>query len=304
MYTVDQITQQIYAIAKSWALSDLCAHSLVTSLTHAEITGYPGHGLRLLGIYQEKIQKGSINVQPLMSTDYIAHNHCILDADQSIGARAADEASDLSVDMAKTHGSSMVFVKNSNHFGRSACWSEKIAQHDLVSLIFSNSPRSRISAPGHTKAVFGNNLLSFAAGEFSFDMGCAVMSTGNLTNSLGEDARNQTLDPMAAHKGIGLSMMIEIITAILIGKCANLPDSVNRNVSHLFLTVDPVIINPDFFGSLERYLDEIKRLEIRVPGEMSRQRAESCKEIEISDSTISMIFNLCQLNETAFLLDK
>ena len=95
--------------------SEVCANAII----NAELVGAPSHGLSRLKMYCERISKKVINPRPKITVKNISKSISIIDADNSIGFVAADEAINKTIQNAKKTGIGLVAVKNSGHYGLS-----------------------------------------------------------------------------------------------------------------------------------------------------------------------------------------
>ena len=93
----------------------ICANAII----NAELVGAPSHGLSRLKMYCERISKKVINPRPKITVKNISKSISIIDADNSIGFVAADEAIKKTIQNAKKTGIGLVAVKNSGHYGLS-----------------------------------------------------------------------------------------------------------------------------------------------------------------------------------------
>ncbi len=102
-------------------------HSIVcaNAIMNAELVGAPSHGLSRLKMYCERISKRVINPRPKITVKNISKSISIIDADNSIGFVAADEAIKKTIQNAKKTGIGLVAVKNSGHYGLSGYYVEQ-----------------------------------------------------------------------------------------------------------------------------------------------------------------------------------
>ena len=80
--------------------SEVCANAII----NAELVGAPSHGLSRLKMYCERISKKVINPRPKITVKNISKSISIIDADNSIGFVAADEAIKKTIQNAKKQG--------------------------------------------------------------------------------------------------------------------------------------------------------------------------------------------------------
>ncbi len=137
-------------------------HSIVcaNAIMNAELVGAPSHGLSRLKMYCERISKKVINPRPKITVKNISKSISIIDADNSIGFVAADEAIKKTIQNAKKTGIGLVAVKNSGHYGLSGYYVEQAVKKNLITFAFTNAPPA-IAPFGGKKSVFGTNPICF-----------------------------------------------------------------------------------------------------------------------------------------------
>lgn len=171
--------------------------------------------------------------------------------------------------MKKAHetGVSFVTIRNSGHFGACGVYAVEAAQHGYFALVFSNTPPN-MSIPGTKGATCGNSPIAFAApsadGKPVF-MDFALSATagtrvlryrddgkpipeGWIVDANGvpstDYSKPYVLAPMAAHKGYCLSVMVEIMAAILSGGSILheqelwIPPAAVARTGHCFVLID------------------------------------------------------------------
>ena len=136
--------------------SEVCANAII----NAELVGAPSHGLSRLKMYCERISKKVINPRPKITVKNISKSISIIDADNSIGFVAADEAIKKTIQNAKKTGIGLVAVKNSGHYGLSGYYVEQAVKKNLITFAFTNAPPA-IAPFGGKKSVFGTNPICF-----------------------------------------------------------------------------------------------------------------------------------------------
>ncbi len=218
------------------------AELVANSLVEADLRGIYSHGVVRLWLYERRLRAGLIRPNPAMqftrtgpATAMLAGGH---GAGQVIGTRAMTEA----IALAREAGVGCVAVTESNHFGIAAYYTMQALPHDMIGFAVCHS--DRLVAPyGAAEPFFGTNPLSVAipAGEedpFVLDMATSVGPIGKVTSAqaAGHDIPagwaidadgNPTTDPAAAlngsllpigtYKGYGISMVVEVLSALLGG---------------------------------------------------------------------------------------
>lgn len=215
-------------------------------LWHASMRGVDSHGIRLLPHYIQGVRHGRINPAPDMTFTKTMASTGILDADDGLGHAAGMRAIGHAMELADETGMGMVSVKRSSHCGAMAYFALEACQRDMIGMAFTHAT-ARVMTPGGKRPFFGNNPICFAAPmqdeePFCYD-GATTKTTFNEVKSYGEQGRplppglvadkdgEFTLDPAEAdqlapigdYKGFGLSMVVDILCAMLSGMPAG-PD--------------------------------------------------------------------------------
>ena len=220
------------AIAKRWAEIQV----------ETSLLGIDTHGIRMLDRYVKHIQGGGIDLSAEAAVLRDEDACVALDARGGLGHIAADRATAVAVDKAKQHGISCVTLRNGNHVGACAIYVRQVAAADCIGICGAAS-RAGVAPWGGKAALLGINPLAIAAPvengpPFMIDMATTVVAMGKVTKAgdLGQsipegwaldadgnpttnpkEARGGTLLPIGAHKGYGLAMAMEMLTAVLGG---------------------------------------------------------------------------------------
>jgi LDH2 family malate/lactate/ureidoglycolate dehydrogenase len=182
------------------------------------------------------------------------------------------------VSMAGEHGFGVCSIRNSNHFGIAGYYAEMAARKDMIGVAMTNTAALGVPTFAR-KAMFGTNPVAFAAPSldgkiFSLDMAATTVTRGKVEVyerekkplppgwAVGTDGR-VTLDPAGlledmlyqrgggllplggegeqsgGHKGYGLAVMVDILTALCSGGSfgENVRDSeqTSARVCHFFM---------------------------------------------------------------------
>jgi len=209
-------------------------------LVHASLRGVDSHGIRLFPHYLAALKGGRINGQPKFLFDKTSPSTGILDADDAFGHSAGLKAVSKVVSMAKKSGMGSVSVKRSTHFGAASFFGLEMAKHDMLGFSFTNSD-PLIPPTRGTNPYLGNNPICFTTPCADEDPICLDMATSMITFNkvlrmrenketapagVGFDVNGYdttdpnkivSLAPAGGYKGYGLSLMVEILCALLSG---------------------------------------------------------------------------------------
>jgi len=218
------------------------AELTAASLVYANLRGIDTHGVTRLDTYVRKLEGGVVNKQPRIEVIKDKGATVLIDGDDGMGQVVADRAMKIAIARAAETGIALVGAVNSGHIGALAFWSTKALPHNMIG--FSTSNGTAIVAPwGGRKPRFANQPIAIAAptgGDFPLvlDMALTLTSRGKISlaaknnQSIPKDWATDehgrpTEDPNEAlkggllaiggYKGADLAIMIEVLTAVLLG---------------------------------------------------------------------------------------
>ncbi len=288
---------------EAWIVADL--------LTRADLRGVETHGVTRLPIYIQRLQKGYVRKESKITVVKEKGPTAFLDAHGSMGHIAAYRGMEKAIQKAEEYGLGWTSVKDSGHFGVAGLFPMMALKKDFVGYIVSNSAPMMFPWGGRER-IIGNNPLAYAfpAGEYQpvvLDFSLSVVSSGKLilarkkgekiplgwaVNKEGLPTEDPyegyegggSLAPVGGHKGYGLVLIHEILTAVLTGgkwtrsiKSLYEEDpSRIQGTCHSFMALDPdcFIGREEFKRNVDAYIRSIKESsraagmqEILVPGE-------------------------------------
>ncbi len=314
------------------------ARRVAGHLVEANVVGHDSHGLIRIPSYVEWLRAGKVlahqSLQIVSENDAMA----VVDGQFGLGQTIGEEAMQLGIEKAAKHGVAIIALRNAGHLGRIGDWAEMAAKAGMISLHFVNT-----SGAGMLVAPFGgiDRRLSanpFAAGvptangqPIILDMSACTMAEGKIRVALNQGKKvpdgclidsegNPTNDPevfygdppgailpIAAHKGSGLSLIIEMLAGALTGGSCTNPENAWRVANGML----SIIIDRSFFGAAADFFPEVERYvafvkssrtvnndgEILMPGEME-QRTKALRlqqGIDLDDATWRQICDTCRL---------
>lgn len=250
-----------------------------------EMAGRPSHGIiRLLpgsyGVVDEA-------TTPLPEVQPIGPSAARVEGKQ--GMLVASIATDVTLDLAGTSGFAVVTGRGSRSTsGSLSFFLEKLTSAGLIALITAGTP-DFVSPPGGTGRVLGTNPMGYGIPTtdepFILDMATSAISGGDVLTAVVtgsqlppgvaiDPAGGETLDPsdvlaggavlpFGGHKGLGLSMMIEILNKALTGATGDPGDW-----GHVIVAFSASLLG-DEMGVRRRAQAEVDRLReagARIPG--------------------------------------
>lgn len=305
------------ALVKAGVRRDVAVH-VAEGLVQTSIRGVDSHGVRLLPHYLKGVEGGRINPDPKYRFRKTSHSTGTFDADHTFGHAAGMEAARKAVALARNSGTGHVAIYNSSHFGAAAYYALEIARHDMIGLSFSNTD-ALIRSHAGKRPFLGNNPLAFAAPCSQEEPFCLDMATSMVTFNKIRQLREQGVEapagagadsdgiettdpekikmllPIGAHKGYGLSMMIEVLCSLLTGmqygphipKMFEAPMSKKRRLGHFMIAmrIDRFCDKSEFKKRLSGMMKELRgepsldrKVAVRVAGDP--EKASSSKRLK------------------------
>ncbi|NYF89306.1 3-dehydro-L-gulonate 2-dehydrogenase [Tunturiibacter empetritectus] len=302
------LLRAMHQLGLTEARATLCARLFAETTRDGIYT----HGLNRFPRFVETIRNGSIDVyaEPTKSAGIGAIERW--DGHSGIGNLNAHASMQRAITLAQQHGTGAVALANTNHWMRGGTYGWQAAEQGLFALCWTNT-LANLPPWGATTPALGNNPLVIAVphpgGHVVLDMAMSQFSYGTLAaySKRGEPlpveggfdtAGNLTRDPAAIEssqralpvgywKGSGLSLVLDMLAAMLSGGLAThqIPSDPLREsgLSQVFLAISPTAIaDPDELTRIaEGILDSLHQATpadpsnpIRYPGEQTLQLRE------------------------------
>ena len=226
------------------------AADIADILVEADLLGHDTHGLHLLSTYLQHIEAGQMKLEgePITLSDHGAVVNW--DGQRLPGPWLVLRAMQVATQKAKTYGSGTVTIGRSHHIACLAAYLKRATDQGLVMLLLTSAPGGASVAPhGGGRAVFSPSPIAIGfptdATPVLVDVSTSI-TTNMLTNRLRKagkrlpqhwliDANGEASDdpavlhaspkgtilPLggldAGHKGFGLALLVEALTAGLAG---------------------------------------------------------------------------------------
>lgn len=301
-------------------------------LAWASLRGVDTHGFRnLVPYYANKLREGEINPTPVLATEHETETSSRLNGDAGMGLVTATAGMRIAMEKARARGVGMVAIHNTHHLGPAGYYAHLAVDQSkpkamlgvcVTGHFFGRGNDIGVAPIDGAQAMFSTNPLSFAApcgrnADFVLDMSTAVATVNRieLCGQRGEAIpagwakdRNgaPTTVPEAArilfplggdrvtggHKGIGLSMMVSILSGVLSGGWSQLIDTGydQPTMGHFLaaIRVDQFMPSPQFMAAMDAFVDSIQRSEtidpnqpIHYPGSQEHATAKERLELGI-----------------------
>lgn len=307
------------------------ANTVAEVLVGTDTFGVTTHGTKNLYGYAQKILAGGLDAKAQPCIEKEGPAWAILNGNMAMGMVSGCKAMELAIEKAKNVGIAYVGVKNSCHFGAAGYYANMAAKAGMIGIVTSNADPI-MAVPGGCGVSIGSNPFSYAAptgdgksvfldialsnvaalkvimaqekGE-TLPLGCLVDAEGQPTTDPFTFPQSSSLAPMAAHKGYGLAVMVEILSAVLTGagllsqvKSWNRDMATPNNVGHAFIAIDvgQMMEMAEFEAQMAAMCSELRSAkkaagtkQIFMPGEMEWARrdkalADNC--LELNDAMV------------------
>jgi ureidoglycolate dehydrogenase (NAD+) len=240
----------------------------------------------------------------------------IVDGHYALATVTSCQAMEKAIEKAKAAGVGFVGVRNSNHFGGAGYYANLAAQRDMIGMAMTNTNPLMV-VPGGRTAVIGTNPFSYAVPTgrekpVFLDIATSVVAGSNpisaramgqklpqpwLVDKEGIPTTDPSrypeeggLVPMGGHKGYGLALMIEVLSAVLTGAdmlsgvtlwLEKHPGPLNQGHTFMAIDVDRMMPLDRFKDRMDHVIREIRQSprakgsdRIYLPGEMEWENRE------------------------------
>ena len=291
------------------------ARAAAESLVLADTFGVHTHGTKLLPGYLAKLRAGGYRPDARPRVVREGPGFAVVDGAASLGQVGCRFGIDLGVEKARNVGVAYVGVRNTGHIGAAGGWAVRAALAGCFALVVGNDAPS-VAAAGSRGPVLGSNPLAWAApvpgGDPVFlDIATAAVAGGKVyaAVSRGEpipptwlvDRRGlpttdgalyphgAALAPMAGHKGFGIGMLAEWLSALLPGGAITTQvgswlfgppgDPTLHNAGFIVIDVNTVADPAEYAAGMARFAAEVRGAapaegtdRVRLPGDLEWER--------------------------------
>ncbi|MFC7397217.1 Ldh family oxidoreductase [Chelatococcus sp. GCM10030263] len=291
----DRLRRFVTGLFAAAGLPQEGAATVADCLVRANLRGTDTHGVFRAATYLRRLREGLNKPDPNITIRPVAVAASHVDGDNGMGAVVGRRAMREAIRLAQEHGTGLVSVCHSNHYGMAAYYVLQALEAGLVGIAFTNA--SPAFPPwGGRKPFFGTSPMAFAVPTgsqpaFVLDMAMSVLARGNvyvaaeagrqIPPGLALDREGRpTTDPQAlidggsmlpfgGVKGAALSMLMDILAGVYSGaafggEVGNPHKSFDRpqNVGHLFLC-----LRTDLFMPAESFRARMDELILRMKSE-------------------------------------
>ena len=289
---------QIAAILRGWGMPDAPAAETAEILGYADLHGIDSHGMSMLPPYDVWRREGRLDLAGVPVVLKETAVSALVDGGGGLGHVPGAFAMRLAVAKAKASGIGVCVVRNTSHFGACGYYGLIAADAGMIGMVSTSASGVRVAPSGGAAARLGTDPWCFAApGEpgrpFLLDMATTTVAFGRVRNKANEglaapsgwvtDAIGQpSVDPgdvverggfltslggtpeNSSHKGYGLAMMADILSAGLAAE--SFPSDPMHakgdrvGLAHFFLAMDPGMFRAeaDFKADVARFGDAMR----------------------------------------------
>ncbi|MBI1801649.1 MAG: Ldh family oxidoreductase [Chloroflexi bacterium] len=279
--SIPQLTEFGERIFVAAGVAPAIARRVMQGLVRANTYGIHSHGVVRLADYVNHVKSGRIKVDALPVVVKENAVTALLDGQWGFGQVVAERAMQLAIEKARANGAGIVCAMNSNHIGAIGEYTEMAANAGMIGLAIVNGIGKLVAPHGGRARMLSTNPIAFSVPvpggrPLLMDFATSAVAEGKIKVARNKGAkvpRGWILDkegassddpedfyaggfllPVGAHKGYGLSIMVEILAGLLSGAGAALLDTPPSN-GCFFLA-----LSPDFFRPSEAFLADVRRL--------------------------------------------
>jgi LDH2 family malate/lactate/ureidoglycolate dehydrogenase len=299
-FPAETIHRQISEVLRAWGMPADVVQTAADVMTDTDLAGIDSHGVSMLMLYEEALGRAPLNPRPVPRGVRESPVTALVDGDAGLGHVAAVFGMELAIAKAAATGVGVVCVRNSTHFGAAGYYAAMASRSGLLGMVTCTTRGNPVLPTRSAVPVLGTNPIAFAAPTrrntpFLLDMSTSTVAqnkvkvfefqgrplpagwvldeqgapvtdsaramdlvtvryTGGIT-ALGGTAE------MSSHKGYGMSVMVQILSATLAGgtftpirkrtQGRGDPDG----IGHFLMALDPKAFREE--GEFERDLDDV-----------------------------------------------
>lgn len=297
------LTARISACLQVLGLTPERADIEASIMAEADLLEVPSHGVRMLPGLVAALEQGRVAPAPELTIVRELGAICVLDCGNGPGRYASAQAMEAACARAAQFGVGVCLAKNTTHWGRAHAYASRAAQAGYIGVCTTNAMPT-MAIWGAKKKVIGNNPLAIGIPGIErdkpvvLDMAMSQAAVGKVTtwlregrelpNNWGIDAQGNpssdakailagAVSPMGEHKGAGLALMMELLTAALAGAAftqelyAQDQSGIDVQSSKMFIALNvEAFIAPELFqqrvGNFLHYLEQ-EASPFQYPGE-------------------------------------
>ena len=291
--------------------AELSAKVFITTDTWGTFT----HGTRQIRGLMKNARRGRLVADATEEVIADGPSWAIIDAHDGMPPAISYRAVELATAKAKETGMAYVGIRGSSHYGAAGFYANMIAEAGMFGMSMCNVEPC-MTVPGGKSRILGTNPIAYAAPtgtarSIMFDVATSAVAATKifaaknegrsipdtwLVDEEGVPTTDPTIYPergaqlpMAGHKGYGLAVFVEILTAVLTGSAMMSQvhswvsdDDEPSDQGHAFVAIDVGQIMPaeHFHARMAAMSEEIKAADVAegaaiyLPGELEWRHRE------------------------------
>lgn len=300
----EKMKSEFFRILSGIGFSEPKAEQCAEIFTMNSLDGVNSHGINRFSRFVKNTLDGLVNPEAVPSLLHKTGSIEQWNGNLGPGPLNAVFATERAMELAMGNGIGMVSLAHTNHWMRGGTYGWQAAKKGFVFLCWTNTCQN-MPAWGATDPRIGNNpfviaipyhdeaiVLDFAMSQYSYGKMESLKHEGSklpypggfnkkgeLTTDPGEILESWRVLPVGYWKGAGLSLLLDIMAAILsgglstheIGSC-----STEHNVSQVFIAINIKVLHnfPAIDGSIHQIIEDLHKSipespssKIRYPGE-------------------------------------
>lgn len=308
--TAEELTTICLNVFQKLNVSPSEAEVVTRSMVDANRVGHDSHGVIHLPKYVRELEGGLIQPNAPTETIHESASIVVLDGNWGFGPVIATRAVELAIQKAKQTDISSVAVSRCNEVGRLGGYACLVADAEMIALLMANDHGGGtcVTPHGGIEGRLSTNPITCAVpiegqNPIVLDMSTSVVASGKirvmqhrnealpqgwLINTDGEPTTDaddfygilpaalQPFGGIAAHKGFGLSVIVDILAGALTGAGCSRSEAarVGNGLFVLVINVGSFREFPGFSAEICRFIEYLKSAKrvadvdtIRMPGE-------------------------------------
>jgi len=298
------------------------------SLTLADVRGVPTHGVGLLPLYRQMAAEGVIKVGAKPQSNAISSSIARVDGGGAFGQLSGRLAVDLGIELMHKQGIAAVGIADGTHLGRLGEWAERACGADAAFLAFANTGGGALNVAGAngSQRVLAPNPIAFGiptcgslAQHVIVDFATSQVAGSRIREAVNAGDRlnpdwviaqdgSRTDDPQsfldglaalrplggatAGHKGFGLMVAAEMLSALAGGLMAGERDAPWFSNGALFLLLDirRFVPREDWGKRVKAFAEYVESSGYRLPGSGRNSAVED--HLELAEHTVAALLRL------------
>ena len=310
-FTAEELTEICLDVFQKLKIPTAEAEIVTKSMVDANRVGHDSHGVIHLAKYVRELEEGLIQPDAPTETLHESASIAVLDGNWGFGPVIATRAVEMAIQKAEQTDISSVAVSRCNEVGRLGGYACLAADAEMIGLLMTNDHGGGtcVAPHGGVEGRLSTNPIACAVpiegqDPIVLDMSTSVVASGKirvkqhrdealphgwLIDAEGESTTNADdfygMPPAAllpfggavsAHKGYGLSVIVDILSGALTGAGCSKGEDARVGNGLFVLTINVASFRgfPGFSAEIERFIEYLKSAKraagidaIRVPGE-------------------------------------